>query len=99
MKKKILITGILASGILAFASVKMGNKTEITTRNVPETQIEIPVSKVASAENTIQVAILLDTSSSMDGLIDQAKSRLWNIVNTLTTLKYKGKAPKIEIAL
>ena len=35
----------------------------------------------------------------MDGLIDQAKSRLWNIVNTLTTLKYNGKAPQIEIAL
>lgn len=53
-----------------------------------------------AAENTkIQVALLLDTSSSMDGLIDQAKSRLWNIVNTLTTLKYDGKAPDIEIAL
>lgn len=52
------------------------------------------------AENTkIQVALLLDTSSSMDGLIDQAKSRLWNIVNTLTTLKYDGKTPDIEIAL
>lgn len=35
----------------------------------------------------------------MDGLIDQAKSRLWNIVNTLTTLKYNGKSPEIEIAL
>jgi hypothetical protein len=35
----------------------------------------------------------------MDGLIDQAKSRLWNIVNTLTTLKYSGKTPDIEIAL
>jgi hypothetical protein len=32
-------------------------------------------------------------------LIDQAKSRLWNIVNTLTTLKYEGKTPDIEIAL
>lgn len=51
-------------------------------------------------ENTkIQVAILLDTSSSMDGLIEQAKSRLWNIVNTLTTLKYEGKTPDIEISL
>ena len=50
-------------------------------------------------ENKIQVAILLDTSNSMDGLIEQAKSRLWNIVNTLTTLKYKGEEPKIEIAL
>lgn len=52
-----------------------------------------------SKENKIQVALLLDTSNSMDGLIDQAKSRLWNIVNTLTTLKYNGKSPQIEIAL
>ena len=51
-------------------------------------------------ENTkIQVALLLDTSNSMDGLIEQAKSRLWNIVNTLTTLKYRGKTPTIEISL
>jgi hypothetical protein len=51
-------------------------------------------------ENTkIQVALLLDTSNSMDGLIEQAKSRLWNIVNTLTTLKYDGKTPDIEISL
>jgi len=47
----------------------------------------------------IQVAILLDTSSSMDGLIEQAKSRIWNIVNTLTTLKYNNRTPQIEIAL
>lgn len=51
------------------------------------------------SNNKIQVALLLDTSSSMDGLIDQAKARLWDIVNTLTTLKYQGKTPTIEIAL
>ncbi len=51
------------------------------------------------AESGIQVAILLDASNSMDGLIDQAKSRLWNIVNTLTTLKYNGTTPQIQIAL
>ncbi|MDR4951350.1 VWA domain-containing protein [Chryseobacterium sp. ES2] len=58
----------------------------------------IPVNSTVK-DNKIQVALLLDTSNSMDGLIDQAKSRLWNIVNTLTTLKYNGKAPEIEIAL
>lgn len=58
-----------------------------------------PTSASISKENKIQVALLLDTSNSMDGLIDQAKSRLWNIVNTLTTLKYNGKAPQVEIAL
>ncbi|HEX8017082.1 MAG TPA: hypothetical protein VF465_17750 [Flavobacterium sp.] len=61
---------------------------------------DIRTKKAVTVENTkIQVALLLDTSSSMDGLIDQAKSRLWNIVNTLTTLKYEGNAPDIEIAL
>ncbi|MFB6454911.1 VWA domain-containing protein [Chitinophaga sp. Hz27] len=58
------------------------------------------ISSPSAADNTrIQVALLLDTSNSMDGLIDQAKSRLWNIINTLTTLKYKGKTTTIEIAL
>lgn len=64
------------------------------------TTVNPQTAAIHKTENTkIQVALLLDTSNSMDGLIDQAKSRLWNIVNTLTTLKYNGKTPDIEIAL
>lgn len=98
MKKNFLITGILASTVLTFAAVKI-NKNRDVPNNPEKPGIENPLPTNDVAENTIQVAILLDTSSSMDGLIDQAKSRLWNIVNTLTTLKYNGKAPKIEIAI
>lgn len=47
----------------------------------------------------VQVAILFDTSNSMDGLIDQAKSRIWNIVNEVSSLRYNGTAPDIEFAL
>lgn len=47
----------------------------------------------------IQVALLLDTSGSMDGLIEQAKSQLWKMVNELATSKKNGKAPAIELAL
>lgn len=47
----------------------------------------------------IQVAILFDASNSMDGLLEQAKSRLWNIVNELGTLRYQGQVPSIEISL
>lgn len=47
----------------------------------------------------IQVALLLDTSGSMDGLIEQAKSQLWKMVNELATSKKNGKAPIIELAL
>ena len=35
----------------------------------------------AAAQPTVQIAILLDTSNSMDGLIAQAKTQLWNVVN------------------
>src|SRR5215217_6555899 len=56
---------------------------------------------VASAKDqTIMIALLLDTSNSMDGLIDQAKSQLWKIVNEVAAAKSgDGKQPKIKIAL
>jgi von Willebrand factor type A domain len=48
----------------------------------------------------IQVAILLDVSGSMDGLIDQAKTQLWNMVSTMGKAKCSNDtAPQIEIAL
>lgn len=47
----------------------------------------------------VQVAILFDTSNSMDGLIDQAKSRIWSIVNEVSTLTYSGQSPDIQFAL
>lgn len=90
MKSNLLISALFVMAI-SFASCNSSNATP---------KKDIRIEKTVTAENTkIQVALLLDTSSSMDGLIDQAKSRLWNIVNTLTTLKYEGKTPDIEIAL
>ncbi|HMN17145.1 MAG: VWA domain-containing protein [Ignavibacteriota bacterium] len=49
--------------------------------------------------SSIQLAILLDTSSSMDGLIDQAKSQLWKIVNELAVSKKNGKSIELFVAL
>jgi len=49
---------------------------------------------------SIMLALLLDTSNSMDGLIDQAKSQLWRIVNELAQAKCgDGSKPDIRIAL
>lgn len=79
--------------------VKKSSETRISQDHI-KAQPNVEISnKDLTKENKIQVALLLDTSNSMDGLIDQAKSRLWNIVNTLTTLKYNGQSPQIEIAL
>ena len=52
-----------------------------------------------NSENRIQIAFLLDTSSSMDGLIDQAKARLWNILGEILKAERNGEAPTIEVAL
>ncbi|HFB99175.1 MAG TPA: VWA domain-containing protein [Phaeodactylibacter sp.] len=49
--------------------------------------------------NTIQVALLLDTSGSMNGLIEQAKSQLWQILNTLAKTERQGHETTLEIAL
>lgn len=61
---------------------------------------QTPTPAPKKAEQKIQVAILLDVSGSMNGLIEQAKAQLWNMVTTL------GKAvcadntqPKVELAL
>jgi hypothetical protein len=47
----------------------------------------------------IQVAILLDVSGSMQGLIEQAKSQLWNMVSVMGKVKCDQGTPRIEIAL
>lgn len=52
-----------------------------------------------NATPKIQVAILLDVSNSMDGLIDQAKAQLWNMVSTMGKAECNKVAPQIEIAL
>ncbi len=49
---------------------------------------------------SVMLALLLDTSNSMDGLIDQAKSQLWRIVNELSRAQCgDGTKPNIRIAL
>jgi len=52
--------------------------TTPTPDNIPTT---------ATSANKIKVALLLDTSNSMDGLIEQAKSQLWKIVGALANVE------------
>ncbi len=50
----------------------------------------------AATPRPIDLAICLDTSGSMDGLIDAAKQKLWAIVNDLALLEPE---PKLRVAL
>ena len=75
------------------------------TTHVTADEVEAPVAEVApvveeQVQPVVQIALLLDTSNSMDGLIDQAKSELWSIVNELALAKHEGQTrPRLQIAL
>ena len=47
----------------------------------------------------VQIAVLLDTSGSMQGLIEQAKGQLWKIVNEFLKAKQDGQTPEVQVAL
>ncbi len=83
---------ILLAAMLALTySCKAENK-----KNDPQV---MSITETPKKEHYIKVALLLDTSNSMDGLIDQAKAQLWEIVNELSYAKCRNDRPKLQIAL
>ncbi len=47
----------------------------------------------------VQIALLLDNSGSMQGLLNQARTQVWRVVNEFAHAKQKGRPVKLEIAL
>jgi hypothetical protein len=76
------------------------DKAAETTPASPLVIAESPKDEVL---DTVQIALLLDTSGSMDGLINQARSHLWNMVDQMgrmnRTVNGKTRGVKIELAL
>lgn len=67
---------------------------------LPAAPAAAPVRPAAEEDQPlVQIAILLDNSGSMSGLIEQAKSELWRVVNELTTARQNGKQPRLQVAL
>jgi len=69
-----------------------------------DAQPPAPVAEIAKVETIadtplVQIAVLLDTSGSMSGLIEQAKTQLWKLVNEFITAKQDGKTPVVQVAL
>jgi hypothetical protein len=93
------MTSIVKSALLTAGCI---SATLLFSNHYPVTKTkETLLIKKAVAETTpkIQAAILLDVSNSMDGLIDQAKAQLWNMVSTMGKAQCEGRTPQIEIAL
>ena len=94
-----------AVALMLATSVVPAQATEMSSAH------QLPFARQQSASNNpaaiyqlrepprIQLAILLDTSNSMDGLIDQTRNQLWQVVNEFAAAKQDGVTPILEIAL
>ncbi len=87
---KTLMVLIVFATISCNASTKKSEKENIIAVNT--------ITEIAP-KSTVKVALLLDTSNSMDGLIDQAKAQLWEIINELSYAKCDDQHPDLKIAL
>ncbi len=90
---------VLAVSLVATLAVAVQAQTHADAQplNSPAAAPVQPASE--NAAPVVQLAILLDNSGSMSGLIEQAKSELWRVVNELTTARRNGQQPRLEVAL
>ncbi len=83
---------IISAGTIYGCNLKA--QPQETAALVTTATIEKPVKQY------VKIALLLDTSNSMDGLINQAKAQLWDIVNEFTHARCGNEArPSLQIAL
>ncbi len=93
----VLLLSIISSTVYA-ASVQTPTTTKHPTN---DSAINTPTGHPSafSQPPAVDIAILLDTSNSMDGLIDQAKSQLWTIIQQFAKAKKYDCSPVLRVAL
>lgn len=64
--------------------------------DAPKPQPTAPVEAVKDARPTLEVVFVLDTTSSMGGLIEGAKEKIWSIASRMATGK---PTPRIKVGL
>ncbi len=106
-KKTCLTLGALTMGLL---STPLWSSKAVADHHGRQTMAQVPSqghqhrheddhNHHHSHERAIQVALLLDTSGSMEGLINQAREHLWSVVNSFAECKTNGERPRLEVAL
>jgi len=96
--KSMTMTGLLLGGMAMHAAACGPYLISQESVDVPIREVVAEAVKPAQpaqekptqGQAKVQLAILLDTSSSMDGLIEQTKTQLWRIVNTFIEAKQNG---------
>ena len=100
MRRFSLTAILIATSIVVVATIQ---------HRVDAQDLTITVTKTGKSSETkppftgtrpaVDIAILLDTSNSMDGLIAQAKSQLWSIIQQFGDARKAGKTPVLRVAV
>ena len=88
--KYLAVLAVVMAAAVVFYQPAQGRSTTSTG-----TTLKTP----PAGQPRIQLAILLDTSNSMDGLIDQARNQLWQVVNEFASSKKNGMTPALQVAV
>ncbi len=107
-----LVAAVGGAAGVAYAAAWHGDttstsSTKTTVSIVKHEEAPPPIKEIEPArdtvQDTVQIALLLDTSSSMDGLINQARSHLWTMVDQMgkmtRVVNGKTRGVKVELAL
>ena len=87
------LIGFVLAGTFTVSSIAFAKDTP---------DVSVPHSEKNEAQPNrplVQLAILMDNSGSMEGLIDQARSELWKVVNEFVTAKRGDMRPTLQVAL
>ncbi len=88
MKNKIFVIGLFVITAVVVGFYPLIEKTA-------DANVKININE----KPKIQLAILLDTSSSMNGLLDQTRNQLWQVVNEFSKAERDGVKPTLEVAV
>ena len=92
MKRTTFILWAITVSLSAAGLVRAAEESEFSD-NVAQPD------SIIEKQPLVQMAILLDTSGSMSGLIDQARTELWAIVNEFIFASKDGRTPELQVAL
>jgi len=99
LKHSLLCLGLLALPGTALAQSNTPAKKAAPPPSQTQPAVSPGTLEAAISAPKVQIALLLDTSSSMDGLIDQARRQLWTVVNTFAKARRGSQLAQLEIAL
>jgi len=92
----LLLTLVTTAGLATAQDVTITIKSDEKAKVEVKPDAKPPFNGVRPA---VDVAVLLDTSNSMDGLISQAKTQLWTIVQQFALAEKDGKTPELRVSV